>query len=338
MFKSWRFTTWTFVSFLILTALLVISPIPAAATDSGAFAFSTVATFGCTSGGYRLNVSTVISEPGFYRVRTFLDIGTTRYMDELATISPAVGGDTRSWGLFDNNTGGTANGTWPLPIGPDILLTAQLSDAVGLPMWESRVTIGSCDAGTLINPSTGPIAQLLKNYGFEQAGGTAALASQWTASAGDDRRVCNKDAVIVAKVGECAYRFKGAGTLSQNYKSRRIAAPGDQVRLSAHVQGKNVAAGSTIKAVVSIPNKPNETITLNVPPGDYSYQQITGLPVNITKSPNQVTVTIKKVGAGTLLVDDVLLLSVVNAGPQLVALPLPVVSQDSKSTYPGNSD
>lgn len=321
-FKSRLFTTWTYVSCLLLTALLVISPVPAAATDRGAFAFSTVDSFGCESGDTSLNVSTVISEPAPYFVRTFVDIGPTRYMDESKIIFPHVGGSIRTLRLSDDDSGGPTNGTWPLPIGADILVTAQLSDIAGLPMWESRVTIGSCDASTLINPSTGPVDLLLKNYSFEKAGDTAGLASQWTASGGDDRRVCNKDAVIVARNGECAYRFKGAGTLSQNYKTKPIAAPGDQVRLSANVKGANVAAGSTIKAVVSIPNRPDETITLNVPPGDYEYQEIVGLPVNITKSPDQVTVTIKKLGAGTLLVDDVMLLSVANAGSQLALSPL----------------
>lgn len=339
MFKSRLITTWTYVSCLMLAALLVISPVPAASADDvAALAFSTVFLFGCPNGFTIINFLVVNSKPVPYVLRAFADIGDTRYMDATVNVFPPVGGSTGLLGLADDDSGGPTNGTWPLPAGPDILVTAQLSNAVGVPMWESRVTLGSCDSNILINPSTGPVDQLLKNYSFEKSGGTAALASQWTASGGDARRVCSKDVPIFVRTGECAYRFKGAGTLSQTYKTRPIAAAGDQIRLLAYVHGKNLAVGSTIKAVMSTPNKPDETITLNVPPGDYEYQEIVGLPLNITKPPDEVTVTIKKVGAGTLWVDDVMLLSVANAGPQTGLITVPVVSQDNKSTYPDNGD
>jgi hypothetical protein len=207
-------------------------------------------------------------------------------------------------------------------------------------MWESRVTLDSCDSNVLLNPSTGTVDQLLKNYGFEKSGSTAAFASQWTASGGDARRVCIENEEPFGRAGKCVYRFQDVGTLSQTYKTRPIAAAGDQLRLSAYIKGKNLAAGSTIKAVVSIPNQPAETITLNVPPGDYEYQEIVGLPLNITKPPDEVTVTIKKVGAGMLWVDDVMLLSVANAGTPvpLTLLTVPPAPISDQAAPSGDSD
>ena len=111
-------------------------------------------------------------------------------MDELAETTLLVGAGTQEWGLFDENSGGTATGTWPMPTGQTMLVTTLLSDAEGTPVWENRVTFADCTATVLSSLTTGPIRQLAQNPGFEKAKGKKALG--WKGG----KRVCAPTPVV----------------------------------------------------------------------------------------------------------------------------------------------
>jgi hypothetical protein len=296
-----------------LVLLVVVSAaVPARATDTAAFAYGDPTLAGCTSGGYSFSTTQIFSDAGSYTVRTFVDLGDTRYMDEIASISGTVVPNTRSWSLFDNNTGGTADGTWPIPTGQAFVVTSQLLDDGLIPLWESRVLLASCDLLTVVARSNGPIRLLTQNNSFEETTGKGKKATGWKGG----RRVCNADPDIVANRGECALEAKGK--LKQVYSTPPIAGVGDQMRLTAFVQGEDVTPGGSMEMTIRFPSEPTQTLEVTVPDGTYAYQQIATQPVDISEAPRDVTIIIKKKGKkGTLLIDDVNLLSVANGGPLL---------------------
>lgn len=288
---------------------MVGAAVPLRAADTGVFAYGDPTGTGCTSGAYRFDTTQVFSDAGSYTVRTLVDLGDTRYTDEIASISGGIGPATRSWGLFDNNTGGTADGTWPIPTGQVFLVTSQLLDDGLKPLWESRVLLASCDLLTVVARSNGPIRLLTQNNSFEETTGKGKKATGWKGG----RWVCNADPDIVANRGECALEAKGK--LKQAYSTPPIAGVGDQIRLTAFMQGDDVAPGGSMEMTIRFPSEPDETVEVTVPDGDYAYQQIATEPVDISEPPRDVTILIKKKGKGTLLIDDVNLLSVANGGP-----------------------
>lgn len=311
---------------ILLGAFLGLAASPAAAANTSVFSYIKVIAPGCITGAFTFDVVTVISEPGIYHVVTTADVGAIRYMHEDASILPEPGASIRNWGLFDSASGGPTDGVWPIPAGQPVNITSTMVNPAGERVWESRVTIASCDSTTITSRSDGPVNMLVQNGGFEKQGATVKEALKWVFVPGNDRRVCNSEATTVAHTGKCAYRFKGVGDLSQKWKNLPIAEAGDEIRLSAWVMGTDVAAGSTISATVRFVAASAQTITINVPEGSYEYQQIVSAPLNVPSEAIRVTLTIAKVGAGTLLVDDVFVGNAVNAGtPPL--LPLPVVPE-----------
>jgi hypothetical protein len=117
---------------------------------------------------------------------------------------------------------------------------------------------------------------------------------------------------MVANIGECALELAGKARAKQDHRGLPIAGTGDQLRVAAFVSAVGADDGSTIEIAVHFPVMPTVTVVLDLPGGDYAYTQLISTSLDITEPPNRVLTTIKKVGAGTLTVDDVQLLSVAN--------------------------
>jgi hypothetical protein len=265
---------------------------------------------GCSSGAFGFDANTVAADAGTYGVRTLVDVGGTRYMDELAEATLSVGAGTVEWSLFDVNEGGTATGTWPMPTGQTMLVTTLLSDPEGTPVWENRVAFADCLATGPSSHTTGPVRQLAQNPGFEKAKGKK--ASGWKGG----KRVCAPGPVLRSRSGECAIELK-KGKARQSYATEPIADVGDQLRLAVHVKGTDVGAGSLVSLTLEFDGIGPTVSSAQISEGTYDYQRIEVAPVDVVTVPSAVTIAIQKSGGGTIEIDDVELLSVANAGPQI---------------------
>ncbi len=299
---------------LLMGILVLLAVMPASAANISVFTFASLDSTGCNTGETFFNAVFALADPGLYTVLTTASVGTTLYMNEAA--GGFIGPDAylSTWGLFDNESGGPITGTWPIPADQPVTVTSILVAPDGQYVWESRVVLTKCNSGSIQSQSSGPIYQRAQNGGFETAGTSAQLPLKWTVTEGNDRRVCDSEVETVAHTGDCAFRLKGSGSLSQKWKNIPVAEAGDELRLSAWLQGTGVASGNTITATVKFSTALTETVTLTVPAGDYAYQQVFApsllLPDNVTS----ISLAINKVGSGTLLVDDIVLMVATNVG------------------------
>ncbi|HEX2622462.1 MAG TPA: choice-of-anchor Q domain-containing protein [Phototrophicaceae bacterium] len=133
-----------------------------------------------------------------------------------------------------------------------------------------------------IIPSATPtpiVTDLLLNGGFETDGDNDHQPDSWQGKhlTGDNRK-CNHDDIVVAFEGVCAYQFKGSS--GENAKLvQKIAITGlsfntgDQLLLSAQINGKGVAIKGKLKAQITYTDTSLETdkIKLNlIPTGGYT--------------------------------------------------------------------
>ena len=83
------------------------------------------------------------------------------------------------------------------------------------------------------------------------------------------------------------------------------------------MKGAGVAAGSLISLTLEFDGIGPTVSSAAISEGTYDYQRIEVPPVDVVTIPSAVTIAVQKAGGGTIEIDDVELLSVANAGPQL---------------------
>lgn len=272
--------------------------------DGAALVVSTQATSGCFENMMSFDVTAISPRPNQYNIHTLVDVGETRYTDSIASRGFPDPVEPFAYVIPAANNGGTATGAWPLPAETPLTVTIQLQTATGVPLWENRIALDKCNLGDMTGLTTGPIAQLTQNAGFETAGATAKKAARWAGKADDDRRICGGGANVHA--GNCAYQLKGSvGTLKQTFKGEDMAELGDQIRLSAWVKGAGLSNNATIKAYLTFPTAPPKTLTIKAPKGTSDYQALSAAPFDVGETPSKITLEIKAATKGTLYVDDV---------------------------------
>jgi len=110
---------------------------------------------GCNNGDpeFTMNLSGV-TWPNNLGMRTLVDAGGTRYMDETFAMHQDWVNGPHTWGLYYDNSGGTAATTnpWPIPNNTPIVVEFQLTDGVdGAPVYISVAAITKCNGGTLMD-------------------------------------------------------------------------------------------------------------------------------------------------------------------------------------------
>lgn len=328
------------VMLLLVTGLLLLSGvfiIPTVVASGESFVIIDISAAGCGVGQFSMNVAIVSPDVEEVLIRTIVESGGEIYMDELANIFINQI-SLRSWGLFDNNSGGTQTQPFPIPAGQPVSIYAQfLVDTV--PVWQSTLEIADCASGVPIRNTTGPVDAVTQNYGFEDAGASAAIPAVWLSpDLGSSKRVCNSEVPGVAHTGECAFQFTAGAAktvLSQIYPILGGNAD-DQAILNAWVAADNLAASAKILGKVKFDDGTKIKLLLDIPTGTYPYQQLI-IKQNHTGEVKSLKTKIQMgAGSGKLTIDDVALLIAANAGtPPVIAvvpnvLPLP-------STGSGNS-
>lgn len=138
----------------------------------------------------------------------------------------------------------------------------------------------------------------------------------------------------MAHTGECAYQFTGnknvLSSISQVYNLDGIGEPGDQMRMSAWIKGKNITVGGKLRAIVKFPTAPKAILTIKVIEGTYEYTQVHSNTVNLNEAPKSVTIRAQMgSGSGKYLLDDLAVQTVANLGvipdtfSALAPLPVP---------------
>jgi hypothetical protein len=192
---------------------------------------------------------------------------------------------------------------------------------------------------------------LLTNTSFEDDVDEDGVPDDWTArDATKDKRKCNKDTdgdgtadKIVANTGVCAFEFKGgAGEKSRLQQKPDVESlglvNGDNLTLSAFVQGKNALADATtiqVKVKYEDETLSADKLTLTAASGSYAYDQLSGQ-LTVDGAVKSVTVRLQNTAvSGKVLVDDVVLVLGATTAQRdgLAPLPLPGVDNPSGSSF-----
>jgi hypothetical protein len=282
-----------------------------ARAEAGSWILRLPTTIGCASGEFALFARGAVADEATYGVRTFVDVNGTRYTDEAATQFIGTGDFELSWSLVDNNSGGTATGTWPLPTGQAMTVTSRLTTLAGEPLWESRATFDGCATASLEAFSNGPVHQLAQNGSFEIAKGKKAGA--WKGG----KRECAPTPVVRSRTGECELVMK-KGKARQTFAPLETPVDSfDQLRFAAHVEGTDVGPGSTISMTMTFETGDPVVLSAPIPEGTYDYQRVEVAPHDVVSVPQTITITIQKAGGGSISVDDVELYLAENAVPPI---------------------
>jgi len=92
---------------------------------------------GCNSGEARFLINFDVPDTAAtYTVRTIAVAGGKIYMDELFSDTGAWFETVTSWGIFNNNTGGTRNAFMPIPAGTPVVVTINFSGATDTVTYE----------------------------------------------------------------------------------------------------------------------------------------------------------------------------------------------------------
>lgn len=155
-------------------------------------------------------------------------------------------------------------------------------------------------------------SELLKNRGFENPGGTAKDAAQWTRiNADNDWRICNKDPnPPVADTGECAFRFAGkAGrttTLTQTIQPVAVQKD-DTIYLGGFVKATQLAltnGDAQLRLIVDYQNGEKDMVIIPVSEGTYDYIGVDAPPLLLARKVKKLRVQVRLInGSGKLFVD-----------------------------------
>lgn len=105
---------------------------------------------GCESS--ETSFTTVVSgyQGGSERLRTIVDAGGNRYMDEDAG-SPGSGNGEYGWSIYDDSSGGPVTASFPLPPDTPVTVHFQFIDGVlGDVVFHRRVTLSRCNGGGIV--------------------------------------------------------------------------------------------------------------------------------------------------------------------------------------------
>ena len=120
-------------------------------TPLGVWSFSSLNASGCNLGETIFNVSfTGLAGALPFTYETIVRANGLTYMHE-AFAGNADGATT--WFLYASDTGGPINGTWPLPPGTPIEVTAILHNPEGGVDFITRLTLSQCDGGVISSSS-----------------------------------------------------------------------------------------------------------------------------------------------------------------------------------------
>jgi hypothetical protein len=114
-------TTITLAILVIALAFATLGVQPVSAAPGSSVAFGAQISNGCFSGNARFLIHFDVADPnGVFTVRTIATAGGLIYMDELFSSGGAFFESRTSWGIFNNNSGGTRNALMPVPNGEPI--------------------------------------------------------------------------------------------------------------------------------------------------------------------------------------------------------------------------
>jgi hypothetical protein len=128
-----------FLAFALVFATAGLQPAKAAPLNVD---FGAQTSNGCLSGDARFNINFDVPDTSAtYTVRTIATAAGKIYMDELFSSTGAFFESATSWGIFNNNSGGTRNALMPIPAGTPVVVTINFSGATDTVTYECAAGI-----------------------------------------------------------------------------------------------------------------------------------------------------------------------------------------------------
>lgn len=161
------------------------------------------------------------------------------------------------------------------------------------------------------------VTQVVTDGGFE-VWGTAPETPTWKSNGlrPQDGLVCDGGSANPARLGSCAFKFKGQPNENSQI-FQKIAANtlgnGDVLMVDSWIQGINLSGGGVIQVRVNYQQdgKPNGKLDISVPGGTYAYRERYGT-LTLTGAVETITLRVRfkrpQGATGRMLVDDIRLL------------------------------
>ena len=93
---------------------------------------------------------------GVTQQRTVVVVDGLTYMDQLGDFLDGSG--EFGWLVFQDDTGGPINGSFPLPSGQAVSITVNILEDGEL-VWTSNTVVDGCDTGNIVSNEAGPIGR-----------------------------------------------------------------------------------------------------------------------------------------------------------------------------------
>ncbi|MBK9125199.1 MAG: hypothetical protein IPM16_19035 [Chloroflexi bacterium] len=254
--------------------------------------------------------------------------------DYISEYVPADG--VASWATAYGNARGLAPvNLWPLTPGKELTLIITIWSLDHEPIYESRVTLASCDSLVLSSNEHGPAHSLTRNHSFEGVGVDGGglpdptVAAFWKGkNAGNDLRTCDTTANFV---GLCGLKLTADPATKSKFTNKyngRIGQVGDIVLLQAYANAlPGYTGGGKVIGKLTLANGQILKLSVDVPalaswtPTDTPLFVYADLPAAVTAAKTMIK---QNTGLGSVALDVVMLSVLTNAGdaPRSV-LPVP---------------
>ena len=131
----------------------LLAPAQQIAPGAASMQVTTLLNCGCADHAIRL-AGTYASIPSGAVEHTVVTVNGVVYMDQVGSFLSGWG--TFTWGLFANNSGGTATGTWPLPSGYPVYVNITVEDPLGTVLGSTHLVLDGCDSCNIVSNEHSP--------------------------------------------------------------------------------------------------------------------------------------------------------------------------------------
>lgn len=144
-----------------------------------AWVFANTFDHGCADGDTFFDTFTYLVTGSTYTFHAVVSSGANIYMDYLETTQPVTSG-ADSLILFADNSGGTANASFPLPSGTPVSVTMTLLQGLSRTPVYRTVLSYTCDTGATQVLESGPLSPNLPVLNFETLSGNGCQPASLT--------------------------------------------------------------------------------------------------------------------------------------------------------------